>query len=263
MTSTILDLIRQIDPRCLVTGDEINLPIHENVLSQFPTGTKLIFAKQHGKSDWTMTVKITVRLPDSSQTTDYLLKLAAYEAGILVIEGEFASMKELHKTMPDLVPKPYACSKFDAGNITIYFLIEEFIHLNNRPPKPNQFCSKLAQLHRNSVSPTGKFGFGITTCNGNMPQATDSWESSWTTCFTKLLRHAIELDVKANGPWKELDILGKQILEKVVPRLIGAVEKDGRSVKPCLIHGKVLYIITPPDSSSNRSPSSSKSAMML
>lgn len=37
-----------------------------------------------------------------------------------------------------------------------------------------------------------------------------------------------------NGPWDELD---SATLAKVIRRLIGARERDGRKVKPCLVHG--------------------------
>jgi protein-ribulosamine 3-kinase len=34
-----------------------------------------------------------------------------------------------------------------------------------------------------------------------------------------------------------LDNLAKKIFSHVIPRLIGNLERDGRSIKPCLIHG--------------------------
>lgn len=63
------------------------------------------------------------------------------------------------------------------------------------------------------------------------------WDSSWTSFFRKLLDGVYQLDTKANGSWKELDDAVRITLEKVVPRLLGPLEQDGRSVKPCLIHG--------------------------
>jgi fructosamine-3-kinase len=44
------------------------------------------------------------------------------------------------------------------------------------------------------------------------------------------------LDLKTNGPWEELEKIEERTLSHVIPRLIGALEVDGRSVKPCLIH---------------------------
>lgn len=99
--------------------------------------------------------------------------LAAYS-----MEGEFNAMSELYKTMPSFVPKPHSWGKYRIGNPDTYFFLSQFIEMSDRVPEPNQLCSKLAKL-RSSVSPTGKFGFHVTTCQGRIPQAV-SWESSWT-----------------------------------------------------------------------------------
>ena len=44
------------------------------------------------------------------------------------------------------------------------------------------------------------------------------------------------LDFETNGPWEELRKVEERTLSRVIPRLIGALEADGRSIKPCLIH---------------------------
>lgn len=38
-------------------------------------------------------------------------------------------------------------------------------------------------------------------------------------------------------PWGYFEILARRCVEAVVPRLIGVLGRDGRKVKPCLIHG--------------------------
>ncbi|OBT64889.1 hypothetical protein VE03_06432 [Pseudogymnoascus sp. 23342-1-I1] len=63
------------------------------------------------------------------------------------------------------------------------------------------------------------------------------WDDSWTSCFARLLKGLWELDSKVNGHWDELDTAMENTLTKVIPRLIGILERDGRSIKPCLIHG--------------------------
>lgn len=55
--------------------------------------------------------------------------------------------------------------------------------------------------------------------------------------FGKLLKGVYQHDVRVNGLWEKLDDAMELILSKVVPRLLGALEEDGRAVKPCLIHG--------------------------
>ena len=49
-----------------------------------------------------------------------------------------------------------------------------------------------------------------------------------------------KLDVQANGPWKQLDDGINVTLEKVVPRLLGPLQEDGRSIKPYLIHSDLM-----------------------
>jgi protein-ribulosamine 3-kinase len=238
MSAAIHELLGQANYNTPSSDSLGDFPIDENVLAKFPAGTRILSANKYGTSAWTITAKIDISLLDGSEE-HYFLKCAANEGGRIMMEGEFAAMTELHKSLPGFVPKPYAYGKFAAGNLETYFLIEEFIDLNDKIPEPNQLCSKLARLHRNSVSPTGKFGFEVTTCNGRMPQKTAGWEASWTKCFARMLQHVMELEMEANGVWEALDVLEKRLLENVVPRLIGAVESDGHSIKPCIIHGKL------------------------
>jgi protein-ribulosamine 3-kinase len=153
-----------------------------------------------------------------------------------MMEGEFNAMCELHKTMPTFVPKPHTWGKFDLASPQTYFFLCDFIDMSNNLPDPVAFCSRLAELHRTSESPTGKFGFHIVTCHGRFPQVVD-WDSSWTSFFTKLLKDALRLDNETNGRWEALDKVSLRVLTRVLPRLLGVLESDGRSVEPSLIHG--------------------------
>ena len=232
MSGTAHTLMKEAhsDP-LLVSGDFL---MDKNVVASFPTGSKVLSANRYGISDWTITACIDVELPDGTLVR-YFLKCATEDRGRLMMEGEFTAMSELYKTMPDFVPKPLSWGKYRVSSPDTYYFLEEFIEMSDRVPEPNQLCSKLAKLHKDSVSPTGKFGLQVTTCNGRTPQEV-SWESSWTVFFSNLLRHVVNLDFESNGMWEELDILAKRTFEFVIPRLIGTLERDGRSVKPCLIH---------------------------
>ena len=214
-----------------IAGD---FPLDGNVIAELPPNSKVVSANRYGTSAWTVTARLNVELANGSQTR-YFLKCAAEEAGRIMMEGEFNAMSELYKSMPNFVPQPYAWGKFRVEDPETYFFLSQYIEMSDRVPEPNQLCSKLAQLHRNSVSPTGQFGLHVTTCQGRIPQYV-AWNSSWTSFFTRLLRHVIDLDFKTNGYWKELDQLEKRVISDVIPRLIGALERDGRTVKPCLIH---------------------------
>ena len=152
------------------------------------------------------------------------------------MEGEFNAMTALYEAMPTFVPTPHAWGKFDLPSPQTYFFLCDFVDMNNKLPNPSQFASRLAELHRNSKSPNGKFGFHIPTCHGRFPQCVE-WNSSWTSFFTKLLDDVLHKDLQTNGPWPALEKVSQRILSHVLPRLIGGLEADGRFVKPSLIHG--------------------------
>ncbi|KAA8642784.1 uncharacterized protein ATNIH1004_009536 [Aspergillus tanneri] len=212
VVSTLWDT--PLDPPQTINTD---FPVDDSILAEFPPGTRIVSANRFGASAWTATARLTI------------------DTGQVMMEGEFNAMSELFKALPTFVPKPYAWGKYDGGDSETYFFLSEFIDMSDRVPEPNQLCRKLAQLHWDSVSPTGKFGFHVTTCQGKTPQNVQ-WETSWAVCFSNLLTHVLGLDKETNGTWEDLSILSQRILDFVIPRLIGALEKDGRTIKPCLIH---------------------------
>ena len=222
-------------PRSEALPIEGDFPIDENVAAEFPPGTRILSANRAGTSAWTLTARVNVELPDGTPER-YFLKCSSGSYGRLMMEGEFNAMSEIHKTMPEISPKPYTWGKFKNEEPETYFVLFDYIDMSDRVPEPNQLCSKLAKLHRTSVSPMGKFGFQVTTCNGRIPQDV-RWQSSWTIFFAQLLQHAMKLDLDLNEYWENLDKVEKRLLDHVVPRLIGNLEKDGRTVKPSLIHG--------------------------
>ncbi|KAK8256247.1 Fructosamine kinase-domain-containing protein [Phyllosticta capitalensis] len=237
MSASVLTLLQNTDSAKLrVVGRSIagDFPIDEGVVAKFPAGTRIISANRFGTSAWTVTARLHVELP-GGRKEQYFLKCATEDAGRLLMEGEFNAMSELYRTAPEMTPKPHSWGKYRLGNPDTYFFLSQYIDMEDCDPDPDQLCRKLAKLHAKSKSPTGKFGFHVTTCQGRTPQAV-SWESTWTEFFRKLLRNMVRRDFKMNGYWKELDILEERIFSRVVPRLIGALESDGRSIKPCLIH---------------------------
>ena len=214
-----------------IAGD---FPLDENVIFLLPRGCKVISANKHGFSTWGKSARISVELANGT-IRKFFLKSATEDAGRMMMEGEFAAMTELYNTMPSFVPKPLGRGKYRSRVARTFFFLSEFIDMKGGLPGPDKLCARLAALHRNSVSPTGKFGFHIRTCQGRTPQATE-WESSWTTFFTKSMAYMMDLDFATNGQWEDLERVEKRTLSHVIPRLIGVLEKDGRSIKPCLIH---------------------------
>jgi fructosamine-3-kinase len=66
----------------------------------------------------------------------------------------------------------------------------------------------------------------------------NTWESSWAEFFGKnRLQAILEEDRRTNGRDAEIEQLGKECVESVVPRLLGALESGGKSIKPVLVHG--------------------------
>ena len=82
-----------------------------------------------------------------------------------------------------------------------------------------------------------KFGFHITTCHAKLTQITNRWEDSWEKLYRDQLAHQIKMDEEKHGIWPEFQHVCRLTLEKVIPRLLRPLQSDGRSIKPCLIHG--------------------------
>ncbi|KAL8672799.1 MAG: hypothetical protein Q9168_002763 [Polycauliona sp. 1 TL-2023] len=85
-------------------------------------------------------------------------------------------------------------------------------------------------------SPNGMFGFPVPTVIGIM-ERTVKWEKSWVKSFTHQIQDAITYDNQANGPWPEFEAACTQLIDVVIPRLLGALQSDGRSITPALVHG--------------------------
>ncbi|KDB23120.1 hypothetical protein H109_04938 [Trichophyton interdigitale MR816] len=153
----------------------------------------------------------------------------------VMCEGEFESIKAINGVSPTLAPKPWAWGKYK--NEDSYFMLTDFREVGQQPPDPAKFTERLAGMHKNSVSPTGKFGFHTTTCHGTITQVTDTWEQSWAVLYRKQLGHMFAMDLAKHGRWPEFEQLCDMTLNKVVPRLLEPLQSDGRSIKPCLLHG--------------------------
>jgi fructosamine-3-kinase len=152
-------------------------------------------------------------------------------------EGEFKFLKAINTVAPNFAPESFAWGRYRKEDPETYFLLAEFREVGEQPPDPIRFTARLAELHRNSVSPTGKFSFHITTCHGKITQITDCWEGSWEVLYRKQLAHQIQLDEEKHGVWPKFQHVCRLTLEKVIPRLLGPLQSGGRSIKPCLIQG--------------------------
>ena len=139
--------------------------------------------------------------------------------------------------MLGLVPKAAGWGEYHDGESEVYFYLGDFHDLGfSVAPDPVQFTAQIAELHKRGMSPNGMFGFPVPTVCGRM-ERTVIWEKSWAHSFTHQLKDVIKYDNETNGPWAEYDAACKQLTEVVIPRLLGALQSEGRNITPALIHG--------------------------
>lgn len=156
-----------------------------------------------------------------------------------MMRAEFTSVSAIHDVLPDFAPKAISWGTY-ASNPECHFYLASFHEMAEELPDVNAFAWKVAELHQKSVSPKGKFGFPVTTFSGNAPQD-NSWTDTWEAFFTQAVTHMLKLEEESQGPSEEMAHLGNLLVTTVIPRLLRPMEVDGRSVKPCLIHGDLWY----------------------
>ncbi|KAL9607736.1 MAG: hypothetical protein Q9167_007376 [Letrouitia subvulpina] len=201
-----------------------------------PKGTRVISSVSHGVSSWTKTAKVSAILPDGNPKV-FFLKCATGQGSRALAQGEFRSASAINAVVPGLVPKAAGWGEYTNGKSRMYFFLGDFCDMDfSSAPEPVHLASRIAELHQKGLSPNGMFGFPVPTVLGKL-ERTVVWEKSWAKCFTHHLRDVIKYDNEANGFWPEYDTACKQLIDVVVPRLLGALQSDGREVRPTLIHG--------------------------
>lgn len=165
------------------------------------------------------------------------MQCATGQGARALAEGEFHSASAINALVPRFVPKAAGWGEYHNGESQVYFFIGDFHDMDlSAAPEPVHFTSQIAELHRRGTSPNGMFGFPVPTVCGKM-ERTVIWEKSWAKSFTHQLKDVIKYDNETNGPWPEYDAACKQLIDVVIPRLLGALQSDGREIMPTLIHG--------------------------
>ena len=152
-------------------------------------------------------------------------------------QGEYESELAIFKKMPNFVAEPHRWGRCKDIQ-SMFFILKESCDMSFHLPEPVQFCTKLGKLHETSESPTGKFGFHVPTVQGSVEQVV-GWDSSWASFFSRLIAGVVDRDLEANGPWEEFEVAVKKTHQYVIPRLLGALQSDGRKLVPKLIHGNL------------------------
>lgn len=166
-------------------------------------------------------------------------------------EGEYEALKEI-RSICTHAPEPYGWGTYKENGIEHAFLLTEFIKIQKQicsppsikilisdyeqPADPSALASALATLHTQSTSPTGKFGFHISTVHTHNIQNINFWTPSWCELFSahlsRILSHA-----KTHFQWPLFDLVGGLVLTSVVPALLLPLQSNGRTIKPSLVHG--------------------------
>ncbi|GKT50168.1 protein-ribulosamine 3-kinase, chloroplastic [Colletotrichum spaethianum] len=116
----------------------------------------------------------------------------------------------------------------------------DFVSIDHILPDPTILCVKLAAMHRDSVSPrNSQFGLPVVSCHGPFRQPVD-WDESWANLFARLLNRLFDFETSLHGPWNE-QCQGdfNRLIDHTIPRLLGALQSNGRVIKPCLVHGNL------------------------
>ena len=164
-------------------------------------------------------------------------KVTQNDVGKAMVSGEFVSMTALHDVLPQLTPAPIAWGTY-AQDSNAHFFLCEFVDMSDDLPHDDTLMRLLAELHRKSTSPTGRYGFPVPTLQATVPQYT-GWEDSWEIFFSKSIAIVFENEERSQGADPEVRQLCQDILTKVVPRLLRPLETGGRHIRPCLIHGDI------------------------
>ncbi|KAK4182678.1 Fructosamine kinase-domain-containing protein [Podospora australis] len=209
--------------------------LDESVEKALPEGTVFQEILPHGASFWTRTAKIEA-LDADEEPVAYFLKVSIDDTGKGMMHGEFESMTALHGAMPELAPKPLSWGTYESDP-NIHFFLCEFVDMDD-----GQLCSLdtfpklMAKLHRKAVSPSGKFGFHVTTYQGRLPQDPTPCDT-WEECFRRNIHIMFEHELASQGYEEEFAQLREAVMSKVLPRLLRPMETGGRKVVPTLVHG--------------------------
>ncbi|KAI1276258.1 Fructosamine kinase-domain-containing protein [Xylaria sp. FL0933] len=212
--------------------------LDDGVRAALPKGAMVKWVATRGASFWAINSKIDTKLSDG-MTQSYFLKVYTTESAKNMAVGEYEGSKALYAALPDNFPKPIAAGAL-SKEPNKHFYLAEFRDMADEMPGTSEFVSIVAKLHQNTESPSGRFGFHITTYGGNFPVDT-SWCDTWEEFFTRLMKNTMEKERLIQGPEDDLDRLSPLILERVIPRLLRPMESDGRKLKPVLIHGDLWH----------------------
>ncbi|KAK8022608.1 hypothetical protein PG993_013375 [Apiospora rasikravindrae] len=218
------------------------IPVSESTISYvdeaikkiLPSGLQITGISPSGASYWARTAKIKAFNADGNED-NYFVKVHQGDHGKTMVSAEYEAMTALYKLIPEMVAKPTAWGSYEAMPDT-HFFVCKYHEMSEAIPDIEVFPAMVAEIHKRSAAPDGKFGYPNATFGGKNPQdfpLSDTWEE----CFRKGMEGIFAAELATQGPDKEWERLTELTLEKTIPRLLGALEADGREIAPCLVHG--------------------------
>ncbi|KIW49824.1 hypothetical protein PV05_11470 [Exophiala xenobiotica] len=203
-----------------------------------PRGTRVVSAESCGVSVWTKTAKVSVILQGGSGKR-YFLKCASGKGARALAGGEFHSASAINTVVTGLVPQAIGWGEYHAEESHVFFFLGDFHDMDlSTAPDPVDFAAQIAEMHGKGTSPNGMFGFHVPTVIGYRG-AYGHLGKELGESFTHQLKDVIKYDNETNGPWPEYDAACKQLIDVVIPRLLGALQSDGREIRPALVHGEL------------------------
>ncbi|KAH7393136.1 Fructosamine kinase-domain-containing protein [Cadophora sp. MPI-SDFR-AT-0126] len=207
--------------------------IDENVIACMPEGSKVVSFSRHGAAYWTRTAAIKTIQPDGTPL-DFFLKVAHAQEGKGMLVGEFESMQAIYAILPEYVPKPIAHGTY-ASDPKLHFFLMALVDMTNEVAEVETLPKLIADMHIKGTSPNGKYGFHVPTNEGALQQP-NTWADSWEAFFTDLFKRLFNFEQEIHGENEEMQSLYKDMIDKVIPRLLRPLETGGNEIKPALIH---------------------------
>ncbi|KAI1328104.1 Fructosamine kinase-domain-containing protein [Xylariaceae sp. FL0255] len=215
------------------------IPVHlieevdENVRAQMPGNTNIISIGPHGNSTWSRTAEIQTEV--EGEPVSYFIKVTDYRSGEIMYRSEFESLKAIYRAVPGFCPRPIAWGSY-ASDQGVHFLLCEFVDMYDEPPDQILLPQRLAELHRNAISPDMKYGWHIPMASGQLPLTLPK-SDSWEHFFTHYLRFQFRAEEIAQGPRPPvMETLVQVLFNRLIPRLLRPLETGGREIQPRLLH---------------------------
>ncbi|OTA96814.1 hypothetical protein M434DRAFT_362267 [Hypoxylon sp. CO27-5] len=203
------------------------------ILAALPAGGQVLSVKRHGKTNWSTGFRIDVVI--DGEKHEYFVKIVAQKEYVGMSEAEYEGQSALATYIPDNTVAPVAWGFFDRDTSKSFFLTH-FRHLSEDTPSASDILAIVKKLHLSSASPTGKFGFHVTTFYGPPPMIND-WTDNWEEYFTRQFRANLVYAQQERGEDPELQDLADEFIRKIIPRLLRPLQTGGRNIKPTLCHG--------------------------